>query len=284
MKCGQCGTQNPQEASFCLACGSHLVSGTPRRDQVWEENEATLRDPRVDARSRRRAPLAPLNPLTELPSARTDFRLIFVHPDGSEGTTYLLHGTQIDIGRTEGSLLFDDPYLSPRHARITSGVEGHILIGLGSRNGIYMRLRAGVDLQEGDLILVGKQVLCFERIPDFERDLRPAVRHNMVLFGSQGLSAWGRLRQLGPTGVSHDVFHFGREEVVIGRETGNIVFSDDRFMSRRHARLSLRGNVGHLEDLGSSNGTFVRLREGPRLLVPGDFIRMGNVLLRFEHA
>jgi pSer/pThr/pTyr-binding forkhead associated (FHA) protein len=36
-----------------------------------------------------------------------------------------------------------------------------------------------------------------------------------------------------------------------------------------------------LEDLGSSNGTFVRLR-GDHLLVPGDLMRIGNVLLRFE--
>jgi hypothetical protein len=38
---------------------------------------------------------------------------------------------------------------------------------------------------------------------------------------------------------------------------------------------------GHLEDLGSSNGTFLRLR-GPHGLASGDLIRLGDELLRFE--
>jgi hypothetical protein len=40
---------------------------------------------------------------------------------------------------------------------------------------------------------------------------------------------------------------------------------------------------GHLEDLGSSNGTFVRLR-ATHPLAPGDLIRLGDVLLRFEQS
>ena len=41
-----------------------------------------------------------------------------VHRDGTDGITYNLLGDQIDIGRTEGDLLFEDPHLAPRHARI----------------------------------------------------------------------------------------------------------------------------------------------------------------------
>jgi hypothetical protein len=132
-------------------------------------------------------------------------------------------------------------------------------------------------------MLVGRQVLQFQLVPEHERSLRPAVHHNVMHFGTHGGPAWGRLVQLGPTGVSHDVFHLGREQVVIGREQADIVFSDDQFMSRRHATVSLRAGSGHLEDLGSSNGTFVRLRDD-HLLVHGDVLRMGNVLLRFENA
>ena len=56
---------------------------------------------------------------------------------------------------------------------------------------------------------------------------------------------------------------------------------DDEFMSRRHAQISFRNGRGRLEDLGSSNGTFVKLR-GPHGLSPGDLIRLGDELLRFE--
>ena len=69
--------------------------------------------------------------------------------------------------------------------------------------------------------------------------------------------------------------------MVLGREIGDIIFSDDEFMSRRHAQVSYRNGRGHLEDLGSSNGTFLRLR-GPHGLASGDLIRLGDELLRFE--
>jgi pSer/pThr/pTyr-binding forkhead associated (FHA) protein len=69
--------------------------------------------------------------------------------------------------------------------------------------------------------------------------------------------------------------------MVMGREIGDIIFSEDEFMSRRHAQVSYRSGRGQLEDLGSSNGTFLRLR-GPHGLSSGDLIRLGDELLRFE--
>jgi pSer/pThr/pTyr-binding forkhead associated (FHA) protein len=214
---------------------------------------------------------------------RNSFRLVFVHHDGTDGITYPLYGEQIDIGRTEGDLLFEDTHLSARHARITSTPSGQMLTGLDARNGVYVRVRpnASADVKDGDFLLIGRQVLRFELIPDFEKDLRPAVHHNVMLFGTYASPAWGRVRQMGPTGVSHDVFHFSRDTVVIGREHVDLVFSDDQFMSRRHAQLTRRGSSVSIEDLGSSNGTFVRLT-GEHLLQQGDVIRLGNVLLRFE--
>jgi pSer/pThr/pTyr-binding forkhead associated (FHA) protein len=283
MKCGQCGTQNPGEARYCLACGVPLGAGSANPGPLRPLRPVI--DRRVVAAENRLLALMPATNVFAQPIvARNEFRLILVHPDGTDGATYVVRGSQIEIGRTEGDLLFDDPYLSPRHARISAGPEGLVLTGLESRNGVFVRLQASVELEDGDLFLVGKQLLMFEILPDFEKDLRPAVQNNVILFGSHGKPAWGRLRQMGPTGVSHDVFHFGRDQVVIGREQGDIVFSDDQFMSRRHAQLSLRGRAGQLEDLGSSNGTFIRLRQVPHPLAPGDIIRLGNVLLRFEHV
>jgi len=272
MLCNQCGTQNPDEASFCLACGTHLVTGAPRRDQREDSSVARLRAA-MDLKAAQQMGGRPAGP--------NAFRLIFVHHDGSDGASYVMRGNQIDIGRTEGDLLFEDAYLSPRHARIATAPTGQVLSDLQSKNGIYIRLRAGAELRNGDLVLVGRQVLEFELIPDFEKDLRPAVQHNVVQFGTNSRPSWARLRQIGPAGVAHDVFYLSREHVVLGREQGDIVFSDDQFMSRRHAHLSFKGGNVRIEDLGSSNGTFVRLR-GDHLLVPGDVMRIGNVLLRFE--
>jgi pSer/pThr/pTyr-binding forkhead associated (FHA) protein len=208
-------------------------------------------------------------------------RLVAVRRDGSDGESYLLPGEQVDIGRSEGDLHFDDPHLAPRHARISLRAGQHLITPLETRNGIYRRISQPAELADGSLILVGKQVLRFEFLSDIEKTLRPAVEHGVVLFGTPVKAPWGRLRQLTSSGTSRDVFHLTRSDLVLGREQGDIVFSDDEFMSRRHALLQFRDGRALLTDLGSSNGTFVRLT-GQHALAPGEMIRLGDELLRFE--
>src|SRR5215831_267897 len=215
MTCGQCGTVNPPEARFCLNCGTRFATAEgPRVANAPESSVANLRAAVERMVADRAATDQPLpqpvfaqlpqrqDPAPPAPTAGTrgEFRLIFVHHDGTDGTSYLLRGDQIDIGRTEGDLLFEDPYLSPRHARIVSGAGGQLLSVLESRNGVFIRLRAGADLTDGDVLLVGRQVLQYQLVPEHERSLRPAVHHNVMHFGTHGSPAWGRLLQLGPTG------------------------------------------------------------------------------------
>jgi pSer/pThr/pTyr-binding forkhead associated (FHA) protein len=83
------------------------------------------------------------------------------------------------------------------------------------------------------------------------------------------------------SGLGRDVVHLSRPDTTLGREQADLVFADDEFLSRRHAQLSLKNGRPILTDLESSNGTYVRLRS-PHVLVPGDMIRLGDQLLRFE--
>ena len=73
--------------------------------------------------------------------------------------------------------------------------------------------------------------------------------------------------------------------ITIGRDQSNdIVVARDEFASATHARVEPRGNGVWLEDLGSTNGTYlngVRMKR-PRRLQPGDVIRIGETDLRFE--
>jgi pSer/pThr/pTyr-binding forkhead associated (FHA) protein len=214
-------------------------------------------------------------------ASATGARLVAVRRDGTDGESYALEGEQIDIGRTEGDLRFDDKHLAERHARITFRAGQYVITPLESRNGVYVRITMPTELLDGHYILVGKQVLRFEAVPDAEKTLRPAVEHGMILFGTPLKSPWGRLRQITAAGTSRDVYHLTRSDLIIGREQGDIVFSDDEFMSRRHALLQFRGNRALLSDQGSSNGTYVRLA-GQQALDPGQMIRLGDELLRFE--
>lgn len=262
--CSGCGNRNPLDTNFCFACGRRLGHTTPMDIEAATPSVAALRpSQRVS------------------PRAGAGARLVAVRRDGSDGESYPVAGEQIDIGRTQGDLRFDDQHLAERHARITLRAGQYVITPLESRNGVYIRISAPVDLQDGCYVLIGKQVLRFEEVPDSEKTLRPAVEHGMILFGTPLKSPWGRLRQITAAGTSRDVYHLTRSDLVIGREQGDIVFSDDEFMSRRHALLQFRGNRAILSDQGSSNGTYVRLT-GQHILDPGQMIRLGDELLRFE--
>jgi pSer/pThr/pTyr-binding forkhead associated (FHA) protein len=72
--------------------------------------------------------------------------------------------------------------------------------------------------------------------------------------------------------------------VEIGRE-GELALDDEQ-ASRHHARVSAQGDVAVVEDLGSTNGTYVNDQpiEGPRAVRPGDRIRVGLTVLELRTA
>jgi pSer/pThr/pTyr-binding forkhead associated (FHA) protein len=207
--------------------------------------------------------------------------LITVNRDGSDGRTIEISAETFDLGRTEGSLTFaDDPYLAARHARLVVQ-SGKVLVrALDGVNGVFVRVQS-CDLSPGDSFLVGKELLRYEPLAAEERDPPSLVEHGVRIFGSAPREAWGRLRQMTVAGTARDVWHLTRPELVLGREEGDVTFPDDEFMSRRHAAVKRVGTRARLEDLGSSNGTFVRVR-GDRELKPGDLLRLGDQLLRYE--
>ena len=75
------------------------------------------------------------------------------------------------------------------------------------------------------------------------------------------------------------------DQLIIGRDAVNAVAINDAEVSRKHARLTFQGGKYVLEDLGSTNGTFVN---GQRLvsatvLKPGDVVSLGEqIVLMYE--
>jgi len=87
-------------------------------------------------------------------------------------------------------------------------------------------------------------------------------------------------------GITRDVFYIRKTETVLGRESGDVVFTEDPFLSRRHAALRLLSRDGAtpkfaLVDMGSSNGTFLKTRADVELS-PGDHFRVGQQLFRVD--
>jgi len=227
---------------------------------------------------------APRNAPTGATGAAAAGRLVTIARDGAEGATYPLTGDQVDLGRDEGSILLrDDAYISPRHLRLVRRDEGWYARDLGSLNGVYLRLRRPQQLTDGDLLLIGLQVLRFEAVRDAEQGFGPATQHGTLLFGSPMLPRYARLCERTVEGVTRNVFYLHRDETIIGRESGDIVFTDDPFMSRRHVAIRLDSATAAFTatDLGSSNGTYIAIR-GEIPLGHGDFLRIGQHLFRVE--
>jgi pSer/pThr/pTyr-binding forkhead associated (FHA) protein len=209
---------------------------------------------------------------------------VVIAQDGSPGREYPLIGDQTDIGREEGSItLPNDPYVSPRHCRVVRKSGRFYARDLESVNGVYVRLREPRSLEHADLVLVGLEVLRFEVVSDAEKALGPALERGTQLFGSPASTRYARLGQRTVEGVARDMFYLCREETVIGRESGDIVFTSDPFMSRRHAAITRdpRDNTFILRDLGSSNGTYLKIR-GEIELRSGDHVRIGQHLFRLD--
>jgi two-component system, cell cycle response regulator len=72
-------------------------------------------------------------------------------------------------------------------------------------------------------------------------------------------------------------------ELVVGRGEETDIRIADNSISRRHARLQAKPEGVFVEDLRSTNGTFVNDEpiEGARLLNDGDYLRVGNCIYRF---
>jgi len=87
-----------------------------------------------------------------------------------------------------------------------------------------------------------------------------------------------------PTFDEGAILELGSEPLTIGRGPLNDLQLDgDEFASGRHARIESRRDGVWVEDIGSTNGTFVngvRLT-GARRLVPGDVVRIGETDFRY---
>ena len=229
-----------------------LVSGPPAFDAAGSPipaaSIAAAAEPLVSQAATREMP------------ATSGFAIVSIAQDGGEGARHPI-GAQTDIGRTEGDVQVpDDAYLAPRHARLAFS-EGK------------------VTLVDQDLILVGQQVLRFEVVRGSDEGFGGATQHGTLLFGTPSQKTYARLAQRTTEGVTRDVFHVRKEEWVLGRESGDVVFTQDAFMSRRHAAVRKRGESFFLADLGSSNGTFLQIR-GSVHLSRGDELRVGQQLYR----
>lgn len=167
--------------------------------------------------------------------------------------------------------------LSRRHARIFCEYGAVFIADLDSKNGTTVN---GVDIQQKISRLHDGDEICFGRSLSWR-----------VHLGRSGRTERGAPRVAGVTLMPHDA-RSGLQPLVISRFPFLVSKADDAFarykeafphqlhyLSRRHAHIFLKGGTPFVEDLGSTNGTFVnerRLDEHAVALKDGDTLAFGG--------
>ncbi|MCC6213926.1 MAG: FHA domain-containing protein [Polyangiaceae bacterium] len=254
VSCPQCGHVNPTGNRFCASCGYNLSA------------LASMPSPAPAA-----APAA---------AAGLGVQLTALRADGSEAGYFQLgDAPAVTVGRDTGSIFAGDSYLSPRHATFTRRGDQVVVRDEGSLNGIYVKLKphAPWRLDYDGVFRIGQEIIRFEPL-----QRQPASADGVERFGSPSKGYIGRLALVIGRDTTGNAFPIPERGVHCGRERGDILFSEDGYVSGLHCQVA-RAADGHvyLTDVGSSNGTFARLgRE--HALAPGDILLMGQQLFRVD--
>jgi pSer/pThr/pTyr-binding forkhead associated (FHA) protein len=272
--CPTCGTILPIAHRFCFHCGARI----PDPDVTAPDSFAEPEETRVKARptgggKTQRSTMF----FGAIQAARA--KLTLIRGDGLDGVSFTLAGEDHYAGRYDCPLVFpDDPFLSPVHANFYYRESLLVVRDEGSTNGVYVRITGTTEIGIGTWFLVGEQVLEVQAPGD---DIDEPIDDGTYFFASPRRPSNLRIVQVLRGGESGLAYRAPSDVVSIGREGNDINFPDDPFISGHHAKLSWSPSRVTLTDLGSRNGTFVRIA-GEQVLRHGDYVFMGQQLLRVE--
>lgn len=254
--CPQCGHVNGTNNRFCASCGYNLgaLAAAPSA-----------------------APAAP----APAAAGAASVVLTALRADGSEAGTYRLpDASVVTLGRDTGSIFAGDSYLSPRHATFTRRNNALFIKDEDSLNGVYLKLRPNEPclLEYGDLFRIGQEIIRLEELKGQGKS-----PDNVERFGSPAKGYIGRLALVIGRDTTGNAFPIPERGVHCGRERGDILFSEDGYVSGLHCSIG-KGKDGkiYLTDVGSSNGTFVRIR-AEHQVGTNDILLMGQQLFRIAY-
>jgi pSer/pThr/pTyr-binding forkhead associated (FHA) protein len=251
MVCPQCEHPNPPTNKFCASCGFKLA------------RPAAAAEPAAAA-----APAA----------APSGIILTALRADGSEAGTYSLPSGTTTIGRDTGAIFAGDSYLSPRHATFFQRGGRLFVNDEGSLNGIYKKLRRDepVTLGPGDIFRIGQEIIRFDPLAAMA-----PTPDGVERLGSPAKGYIGRIALVIGRDATGNAYPLPESGLHLGRERGDVLFPEDGYVSGLHCRLAVVNGRLQLTDLGSSNGSFVRLK-GETEVANGDVLLMGQQLFRIN--
>lgn len=251
--CTNCEAVVPEGHHFCGRCGARY------HDDDAEQTDDTLYFGAMMAPGRA--------------------KLILITGEGLEGLSYHLNATEHVAGRGDGAILFpEDDYLSPRHATFAYRDNQLYLRDEESQNGTFLRVRQPRRLEDGDLFMVGEQLLRVEYL-DLKEEY--PMREETLMYVSPPKEYRFRLVHVLEGGKPSQAYCSVNNDILIGRHGCDVDFQDDRHVSPQHARVRWEDGEVVITDLDSKNGTYVQIGDEEKLQ-HGDYVHVGSELLRVE--
>jgi len=166
------------------------------------------------------------------------------------------------IGRKDCDInISSDTALSDRHASISRRPEGYFLRDDGSATGVFLKLKEtrAMEVFHGSIVRAGRQFLFF-RVENGD--------YTFVHYDANGKPI--------------KRYSIAEKTIVVGREAPDVILDDkDMSLSRRHLSITLKDKRIMLKDLGSANGTYLKVKDKFRL-EDGDLFRVGQQLFKFS--
>lgn len=194
-------------------------------------------------------------------------------------TFHLPESGEFLVGRTRGALSFaSDRSLDDPHALLTRDEHGRLTLrAFPTRTGVYRRLRGEALIEPGAFFSVGGHHLRFlGQLPNASGlDTRQTLTKRPIFAVEElfrGAIPGRRVVRPAP-------------RLIVGHGGCDLDFPDDPLVQARHCELSFEAKGTFLRDLGSEDGTFLRLPVGePIELEEGDCLRLGDQILVIEDA
>ncbi len=208
------------------------------------------------------------------------YKLQYIRKDGSVGAEHELKNSKLTLGRVEGDLKFpSDPQMAEVHAKFFVDRGQLYVEDMSGGKGVFVRLIATYMMQNNDVIMMGRHVFQFREKTE-ALAAGSATGTAITEIASLIKEPVAEFVAMTPQGVDENSrYPLLDQEVTWGRNRGTYIFPDDGFMSRAHAKVYQRGENFFLEDVGSRNGTFIKVR-GKAPVPVGATVLVGGQLLR----
>jgi pSer/pThr/pTyr-binding forkhead associated (FHA) protein len=318
-QCPSCNTLNAATFKFCARCGTPLGATSAPVPKVAPVAAPRPPPPQVTAKpppaapkppppppppaakapssagaaaAGKPAPARPPPPAPPKPAAKAApkpapapppkprARVSAIARDGSRSADFVLTRDETRVGRAvaDGEVKLDkDPFIAPVHAIFKFDGDQLLVQDGGTPNGVFLWLKERA-LQPGDELRIGRQRLRIEWLPDEPEEIR-----DQPLWGSPNPGYVARAVQLLEGGGEGDIYPLKSGDNLVGRGTGDVSFPGDGYVSSRHATISVGDGSLAVKDMGSANGTFVRITDRAPVTA-GDLLLVGDQILRVDPA